>query len=494
MNVLKPPKSSWGLLKNFINGKWLNANSIANLPIYDPGIGEVIGEVPLGGKEDVDLAMETAYEAFKDWSLKPILERLQYLFKIKYILEQYKEDFAIVNTQNHGKAINDSRGDLRRAIENVEASIAMLLSLSKGEYQSEVAKDIDQYVVKEPLGVFSIITPFNFPIMIPFWFIPYAIALGNTLVVKVSPVTPAPMNYVMEKLSDVLPPGVVNLIHLDNSAVEYLVMHKLSEGTAFVGTSSIALKLYESAAKSGKRFLGGGSATNYAVVLEDADLTKTVETLIHSKYGNAGQRCLAIQNIVIVGGDDFYNRFKEAFKERAKRLIIGYGLNEKVEMGPMTTLQYKNNVIKKIENALSEGCKLVLDGREYKNQEYPNGFYLGPSILEDVYPDMSIAKEEIFGPVANLMRAKNLDEAIEWINKSKYHHSATVFTRNGYLAKEFARRVKVGNVGINIGTAAPAGWFPFGGRGLAGIGTQHPQIDVVDFFTDRKIIINRWFS
>jgi malonate-semialdehyde dehydrogenase (acetylating)/methylmalonate-semialdehyde dehydrogenase len=493
MAKVELPRKEWGILKNYIGGKWIDGQAINEAPLYDPGKGEIIGHVPLAGKELVDEAVEVAYEAFKDWSKTTIPDRLQYLFKLKWILEEQMENLARVNTLNHGKPLNDSRGDLRRAIENVEASIAMLLSLSKGEYQGRVARDIDEILMREPLGVFSIITPYNFPIMIPFWFIPYAIALGNTVVVKVSPITPIPMTYTMELLSEVLPKGVVNLIHIDNSVVDYMASHKLIEGTAFVGTSNIALKLYESVARAGKRFLGGGSATNYAVVMEDAILDKTVETLIHSKYGNTGQRCLAIQNIVIVGNDDFYNKFKNSFYERAKRLKIGYGLMGGVEMGPMTTERYRQNVVNKTEKAIEEGAKILLDGRNFKSEEFPKGFYLGPIILEEVHPNMEIVKEEIFGPVANLMRAGNLEEAIELINNAKYHHSSVIFTQSGAIARKFINEAKVGNVGINIGTAAPVGWFPFGGRGISGIGTQHPQIDVLDFFTDKKIAIIRWF-
>ncbi|MGC9106685.1 MAG: aldehyde dehydrogenase family protein [Infirmifilum sp.] len=485
--------SNWGRLRQFINGKFVDAHAENYAPFFDPGIGEAIGEVPLSGKEDVDVAVETAYEAFKTWSRLPVPDRLQYIFKLKQVMEEFKEEFAKINTINHGKPIRDSRGDLRRAIENVEGAISVLLSLSKGEYQREIARDIDEIMMREPLGVFSIIPAYNFPIMIPFWFLPYAVALGNTVVIKPSPVTPLPMTYVMEKIADIFPPGVVNVIHLDNSAVEHLVSHRLVEGTAFIGTSTIALKLYEISARAGKRYLGGGSAANYAVVMPDAVLDRTVETLIHAKYGNTGQRCLAIQNIVVVGDDSFYQKFRDAFIERARRLKVGYGLDETVEMGPMTTDRYRKEVLAKVDKALTEGARLVLDGRDYKVPEYPKGFYLGPSILEDVTPDMTIAREEVWGPVANLMRAKNLDEAIEWINKGKYHHSAVIFTQSGAWARKFVNEVNVGNVGVNIGVAAPVGWFPFGGRGISGLGSHHPQIDVVDFFTDRKITIIRWF-
>jgi len=493
VSVLQPPKTHYGKMKLFINGKWVESATDKYTPVYDPGKGEVIAEMPLATKEEVNEAIEAAYEAFKSWSTMPVPDRLQYIFRMKYLLEENKELLARVNTQNHGKVIRESRGDLRRSIENVEAAISVAYSLAKGEYQQEIAKSIDEILIREPLGVFAVVGPYNFPIMIPFWFIPYALVLGDTLVVKVSGTTPLPMMVTLEVLAESLPPGVLNLVYTDHELGEYLVTHPLVEGTAFVGTSTAALRLYELSAKHGKRFLGGGSASNYAVVMPDADLERTVHNLRDSKFGNTGQRCLAIQNIVIVGNDDFYNKFKNAFVELAKKIRIGYGLDERSEMGPMASRKYRENVIKWIEVGLSEGAKIVLDGRDYKNPEYPNGFYIGPTILEDVTPDMKIAREEIFGPVANLLRAGSLDEAIEWVNKNKYHHSASIFTRSGKWAREFMHRAHVGNVGVNIGIAAPVGWFPFGGKRLAGLGSHHPQMDVVDFFTDRKIAIVRWW-
>ncbi|MEM2137290.1 MAG: aldehyde dehydrogenase family protein, partial [Candidatus Methanomethylicia archaeon] len=225
----------------------------------------------------------------------------------------------------------------------------------------------------------------------------------------------------------------------------------------------------------------------------DANLEKAIPTLIDAKYGNTGQRCLAIQNITIVGNENFYNKFKEIFMETAKKIKVGHGLDETVNMGPMASQKYRENVIKMIEMGLEEGAKIILDGRRLNIPEYPKGYYLGPTIMENITPEMKIAREEIFGPVANLLKAENLDQAIEWINKNKYHHSAAIFTSNGKNAKEFKHKVKVGNIGINIGIAAPMGWLPFGGRGISGLGTQHPQIDTINFFTDRKIIITRWW-
>jgi malonate-semialdehyde dehydrogenase (acetylating)/methylmalonate-semialdehyde dehydrogenase len=493
MAVLQPPKTNYGKMKLFINGKWIESSTESYIPVYDPGRGEVIAEMPSATKEEIDEAVEAAYEAFKSWSRLPVPERMQYIFRMKYLLEENKEALARVNTQNHGKTIRESRGDLRRTIENVEAAISALYSLAKGEYQQEIAKDIDEVLTREPIGVFSIITPYNFPIMIPFWFIPYALALGDTLVVKVSPVTPLPMMATMEILANELPPGVLNLIYADDAMSEHLVTHPLVEGTAFVGTSRVGLRVYELSASHGKRFLGGGSASNYAVVMPDADLDRTVSVLRDSKFGNTGQRCLAIQNIVIVGDDQMYNKFRNAFVNSANQIKIGYGLDETVEMGPMASKRYKESVIKWIETGLSEGASIILDGRDARVPEYPDGFYIGPTVLEGVAPDMKIAKEEIFGPVANLIRAESLDEAIEWINRNKYHHTAAIFTKNGKWATDFLKNVNVGNVGINIGIAAPVGWFPFGGRKLSGLGSHHPQMDVIDFFTDRKIGIIRWF-
>lgn len=493
MSLLQPPKTNYGKMKLFINGKWVESSTDKYAPVYDPGKGEIIAEMPLATKEEVDAAIEAAYEAFKSWSRMPVPDRLQYIFRMKYLMEENKEILARVNTQNHGKVIRESRGDVRRSIENVEAAISVAYSLAKGEYQQEIAKGIDEILIREPLGVFTIVSPFNFPIMIPFWFIPYALALGDTLVVKASSTTPLPLVITVEILAETLPPGVLNVVYTDHEVGEYMVTHPKVEGTAFVGTSSAGLRLYELSAKHGKRFLGGGSASNYAVVMPDADLERTVHNLRDSKFGNAGQRCLAIQNIVIIGDDNFYNKFKNAFVELAKKIKIGYGLDETSEMGPIASKKYRESIIKWIETGLSEGAKLVLDGREYKNPEYPNGFYLGPTILEGVTPDMKVAREEIFGPVANLLRAESLDEVIEWVNNNKYHHSAAIFTRSGKWAREFVHRVYVGNVGVNIGIAAPVGWFPFGGKRLAGLGSHHPQMDVVDFFTDRKIVITRWW-
>ncbi|MEM1526397.1 MAG: CoA-acylating methylmalonate-semialdehyde dehydrogenase [Ignisphaera sp.] len=493
MPLLEPPKWYYGKLKAFINGKWIEPEAKSYLAVYDPGSGKVIGEVPQVTKEVVDEAVEAAYEAFKSWSRISVPERAQYIFKIKYILEENREILARVNTLNHGKTIKESRGDIRRTIENVEAAISLIYTLSKGEFQRDIARGIDEILIREPLGVFAVVGPYNFPIMIPFWFIPYALALGNTLVVKASSVTPVPMMQTLEVLADTLPPGVLNLIYTDHEIGEYLVTHPLVEGTAFVGTSTAALRLYELSAKYGKRFLAGGSASNYAVVMPDCDLERTVATLRDSKFGNAGQRCLAIQNIAVVGDDQFYNKFKNAFVETTKALKIGHGLDETTDMGPMASKRYKDHVVKMIEKGIEEGAKLILDGRSVKVEEFPQGFYLGPTIFEGVTPDMVIAKEEVFGPVANILRAENLDEVTEWINNNKYHHSAAIFTSNGKAAREFMHRAYVGNVGINIGIAAPVGWFPFGGKRLAGLGSHHPQMDVLDFFSDRKVVIVRWW-
>ncbi|MGC9104091.1 MAG: CoA-acylating methylmalonate-semialdehyde dehydrogenase [Candidatus Methanodesulfokora sp.] len=491
--MLQPPKLNYGRMKLFINGKWIESSTSSYLPVYDPGKGEIIAEMPSATKEEIDEAVEAAYEAFKSWSRTPVPERLQHIFRMKYLLEENKEKLARINTQNHGKTIRESRGDLRRTIENVEAAISALYSIAKGEFQQEIARGIDEVMMREPLGVFAVITPYNFPIMIPFWFIPYALALGDTLVVKVSPVTPLPMMAVMEILANELPPGVLNLVYADDVASEHLVTHPLIEGTAFVGTSRVGLRVYELSASHGKRFLGGGSASNYAVVMPDADLDRAVNVLRESKFGNTGQRCLAIQNIVIVGNDQFYDKFRSSFVESAKQIKIGYGLDETVDMGPMASSRYKESVVRWIEKGLSEGASMVLDGRNVTVPEHPNGFYIGPTVLERVAPDMNVAREEIFGPVANLMRADSLDEAVEWINRNKYHHSAVIFTSNGKWARDFLQSVNVGNVGVNIGIAAPVGWFPFCGRRLSGLGSHHPQIDVIDFFTDRKVGIIRWF-
>ncbi|MCS7133456.1 MAG: CoA-acylating methylmalonate-semialdehyde dehydrogenase [Candidatus Caldarchaeum sp.] len=485
---------SFGRLRNFIGGEWVEPNTEIWRPAFDPGSGRVIAEVPYTSDDGVKEAVESAAYAFESWSSLPFLERVKYLFEMKRVLENRFEELAFLNTLNHGKTLEESRGDLRRAFENIDAAIAAAYTLAKGDLMHEIAPRIDEMAVREPLGVFSIITPFNFPIMIPFWFMPYAIALGNTVVIKPSDITPVPMTKVVEILHREvkLPPGVVNLVHGGKETAEAMVKNREVKGVSFVGSTSAAQNIYRLAGEHGKRCIAQGGAKNYIVVMPDANLEITMPAVISSFFGNTGQRCLAGSNLLVVE-NGFKQRFLNKFVERSRSIVIGHGLRNGVEMGPLVTRQAKTRVSSFVERGVEEGAKLLLDGRGVTVHEFPDGFYMGANVFDDVSPDMTIAQEEIFGPVASVLTASSLDEAIDIINtKTNYGNMACIFTSSGTHANTFAKHVNVGNIGINLGVAAPAAYFPFGGRRNSFYGVLHGQIDSVDFFTDKKVIISRW--
>ncbi len=480
-------------LENYMGGEWVRSESENVKPIYDPGRGEVIGYVPFSLESEISRAVDVADEAFLKWSETPLPQRLKYLFRMRRILEEHFEELARINTINHGKTLEESRGDLVRAMENVDMAIAAAQTLGKGESLEQVADGVDEMMVKEPLGVFSIISPFNFPIMIPFWFIPYAIVLGNTVVVKPSEITPLPMVYVVRLIEKEvqLPPGVINLVHGGKESVEALIKNKHVAGVTFVGSTAAAKNVYRLAGEYGKRVIAQGGAKNPIVVMPDARLDKFMPSIISSFFGNAGQRCLAGSNLITIG--ESAERVKRMFVNAASQLRIGYGLDSGTDMGPLVTAEARVRVKSLIAQGIEEGADLILDGRETIVEEYPGGFYLGPTILEDVTPDMTVAKTEIFGPVASIIHAENVDQAIEIINNcTDYGNMACIFTSDGGSARKFRRKVNAGNIGVNIGVAAPTAQFPFSGRRNSFYGTLHAQADTVDFFTDRKVIISRW--
>ncbi|MEM4303619.1 MAG: CoA-acylating methylmalonate-semialdehyde dehydrogenase [Candidatus Caldarchaeum sp.] len=485
---------SFGRLRHFVNGEWIDSRTEVWRPVYDPGAGRVIAEVPYATDEEVNAAVEAAAEAFEKWSRQPFLERVKYLFQMKRVLENRFDELAAINTLNHGKTLEESRGDLRRAIENVDAAIAAVYTLAKGEMMHEISPRIDEYSVKEPLGVFAVICPFNFPIMIPFWFFPFAIVLGNTVVIKPSDITPVPMTRVMEVLQEEvkLPSGVINLVHGGKETAEALVKHPEVKGVCFVGSTPAAKNIYRLAGEHGKRCIAQGGAKNYIVVMPDADMDVTLPATVSSFFGNTGQRCLAGSNLLVVD-KGFKKNFLDKFARRSKELVIGHGLLHGVEMGPLVSKAAQTRVKSYVEKGVEEGARLLLDGTEVRVHEFPDGFYLGANIFDEVTPDMTIAREEIFGPVASVITASSIDEAIETINaKTEYGNMACIFTSTGSNASKFIKYVNAGNIGVNIGVAAPAAYFPFAGRKNSFYGVLHGQIDSVDFFTDKKVVITRW--
>jgi len=480
-------------LKLLIDGKWTSSQSEAMLPVMNPGTGREICKVPLALKEEVNEAIVSSQRAFERWKEVPLPERMQYLFKMKFAFEEHLEELARVNTQNHGKAIRESRGDIRRTIENVEAGIAAGYTLLKGDHLDQIAQGIDEGTVKEPLGVFGVICPFNFPIMVPFWFVPFAIVAGCTVVVKPSEITPLPMTWAMELIQREvkLPNGVLNIIQGSKETVEALIQHPLVKGVTFVGSTAVGRYVYKLAGEYGKRAIVQAGAKNSIVVMPDADLSSSTESCISSLYGNAGQRCLAGANVVTLS--KHRKALVEKLTDRARQLKLGYGLSEATELGPMVSKKARERAAQYVEKGIGDGASVALDGRGIHVSSYEDGYYLGPTLLDDVHPGMAVVKEEIFGPVGTVIEVESLDRAIDFINTStNYGNAASIFTTNGASARKFRRAVRAGNIGINVGVAAPVGFFPFGGMGDSFFGVLHGQMDSVDFFTDRKVIISHW--
>ena len=486
----------FGRVKNYINGEWVASKSEDIMVNKDPATGEVLSEVAMSTREEVGAAVKAAREAFKEWRRVPAVNRARYLFELKQLLEENFEELSVVQTKEHGKTIDESRGETRRGIENVEVASG-IPSLMMGESLQDIASGIDTKLIREPLGVFACIAPFNFPFMIPLWFMPYAIATGNTFIVKASEYVPNSQTRFFELMDEVdFPPGVVNLLHGSKDVANGLIDHPDVKGITFVGSSPVAKQIYKRCGEVGKRVIAQGGAKNFLVVMPDADLKQTIAAIMTSFFGNAGQRCLAGANALVVGKDDnFYKEFVAEFKKAAASVTLGHGLDDDTQMGPLQAEFRKNNVLGYINKGIEEGAGLILDGRNPGLAEgTPDTCFLAPSIFENVEPEMTIAREEIFGPVASILRADDLDHAIEIVNNLPYGNQASIFTSSGKTAREFGYKVQTGNVGINIGIAAPMAFFPFSGMKESFFGVLHGQgKDAVRFFTESKVIIERWF-
>lgn len=488
----------FGRVENYIDGEWVASASTDIMANINPATGEQISEVAMSTAEEVNAAVAAAKAAQKEWRQVPPVARARYLFELKELLEETFEELSVIQTKEHGKTIDESRGETRRGIENVEVACG-IPSLMMGETLQDIAAGIDTRLVREPLGVFTCIAPFNFPFMIPLWFMPYALATGNTFIVKASEYVPNSQSKLFDIIDEVdFPPGVVNLVHGSKDVSNMLIDHPDVSGVTFVGSTPVAKQIYERCGAAGKRVIAQGGAKNYLVVMSDADLDQTIAAFMTSFFGNAGQRCLAGANALIVGKDDgFYHTFVDAFVEAAASVSLGDGLRDDTQMGPLQADFRKENVLRYIDKGVEEGARLIIDGREQQPAGGPSGTgscFLGPSIFTDVTPDMTIAKEEIFGPVASILRADDLDQAIAMVNRLPFGNAASIFTSNGGVAREFGYRVETGNVGINIGIAAPMAFFPFSGMKDSFYGILHGQgKDAVRFFTESKVIIERWF-
>lgn len=480
-------------LKNYIHGKWTESHEQQTIDVINPANQEVIGKVPYGEKtgQDVDLAVAAAAKVFQEWSETPVMKRVQPLYKLKYLLEEYIDDIARLITLECGKSFAESKAEMQRAIENVETACGTPM-LIQSEFSENVATGIDEFMIRQPVGVCACISPFNFPGMIPFWFLPYAIACGNSFIIKPSEKVPLTMMKVFELIDTLdLPKGLINLVHGGKESVDALLDHSDVKAISFVGSTKVAQYIYQRGAANGKRVQAQGGAKNPVIVMPDADIEMAAKIVADSVYGCAGQRCLAASNIITV--DDGNGNIREALVEAAKGKTTGFGLEDGIEMGPVITPDSKSRIEHLINKGIAEGANLLLDGRNPTVKGYESGNFIKPTILENVALDGEVIKTEIFGPVMSLLHMHTIDDAINFVNSNNYGNMACLFTSSGLNARTFRNRANAGNIGINIGVAAPMAQFPFSGWNNSFFGDLHGQgRHAIEFFTQTKVVIERW--
>jgi malonate-semialdehyde dehydrogenase (acetylating)/methylmalonate-semialdehyde dehydrogenase len=478
-------------LLNYAGGSWSQSSSNEYLPVINPATNTHIAYVPAGTKDDVDAVVRAAAAAFPGWRRTPPEDRIQYLFKLKQLLEDGIEDLARTCTLENGKMLAESRGELRRAIENVEVACG-IPTLMQGYNLEDIASGIDETMIRQPLGVVAAITPFNFPAMISFWFLPYAIACGNTFILKPSEKVPLTAQRIFEYLEQLnLPAGVVNLLHGNSTVVDALLDHPGVRAISFVGSTPVARHIYARAAQNGKRVQCQGGAKNHVLVLPDADIETSSRIIADGAFGCAGQRCLAVSVAVTVG--DARKQFTAQVAEMADAMKVGSGLDESMQMGPVITAASKSRIENLIASGASAGANVLLDGRRHNGDTPGAGNFLRPTLLDQVPAESALANTEIFGPVLSLIHAETLDEGIEIISRSPYGNMASIFTTSGAAARQFRYEVPAGNIGINIGVAAPMAYFPFSGWGDSFFGILHAQgRDAVEFYTEKKVVVERW--
>jgi len=493
MALLPEVKSDFGKQKFLIDGEWVESKSTTVHQNTNPATGEVISEFSEATKEETQAAVSAAHRAFEEWRDVPLRDRAHLLFDMRGKFEEHFEELSRILVQDHGRTIDEARGSVRRVIENIESACSAVYGLAqRNEHMDQVADGIDQYLIWEPLGAFLIITPGNIPMHAWSSFVPYGLAAGCTMVVSPSRQCPVASEAICRVTQEVgFPPGVLNLIHGGRTINKEILSHPEVKGVGFIGSNWAGWELFELCGKLGKASSINGNGKNHVVMMPDADLDSGMQWLLRGCFGMSGQRCLGVDNIVIIG--DIYDEVKTKFKEAAAKMKLGYGLNPETELGPMTTQAGKEKVIGWIEKSLVEGAKIVLDGRSAKVKDYPKGYFLGPTILENVNVDMPMAKEEAFGPVAALIRGEGLGQAIDWINtKTNLGHTACIMTRDGRNARKFIREANVGNVGINVGVAQPYAFFPLGSRRESFVGTAKSRMASMRMFMDEKTVVARW--
>jgi malonate-semialdehyde dehydrogenase (acetylating)/methylmalonate-semialdehyde dehydrogenase len=479
-------------LDNFIGGRWVHAQTDSFFDVHNPAVGDVIGRTPLSTSADVDAAVQAALRAFPAWRDTPVNARAQILYRFKALLEEHFVELARIVTTEHGKTLDEARGSVRRGIECVEVACGAP-SLTQGAALEDIAHGIDCHVVRQPLGVCAAIAPFNFPAMVPMWFLPFAIASGNTFVLKPSEQVPLSQRRMVDLLQQCdLPPGVVNLVNGGAEVVNAICDHPGIRAVSFVGSTAVARHVYQRATHTGKRVQALGGAKNFVVVMPDADLEHSIGVISESFYGCAGERCLAGSVLVPVG--DIHAETRDRLVASAKALKVGDGSLPGVTMGPVISAKHRDRVVSYIEKGVAEGASLVVDGRKTRVEDRPNGYFVGPTVFDRVTPGMSVGREEIFGPVASITPVKTLDEAIALMRAHPNANATSIFTRSGKAAREFSKHATASMVGVNIGVAAPMAYFPFGGAKDSFFGDlkAHGR-DSWEFYTDKKVTITRWF-
>jgi malonate-semialdehyde dehydrogenase (acetylating) / methylmalonate-semialdehyde dehydrogenase len=479
------------VLDNYVGGRWTATSSSETLPVTNPATGETLARVPLSSSADLDAAVRSAREALPAWRAVSVIERGRKLFALRQALDSRREELAQSVTTEMGKTLGDARAEVARMIEMVECACAVPTTM-QGRIVEDVARGVDAETVRQPVGVCAAIVPFNFPAMVPFWFLPFAIACGNSFILKPSEQVPLTQQIAFEMLDQLqLPPGVVNLVNGGREVVEGILDHPGIDAVSFVGSAPVARIVYERAAKAGKRVQALGGAKNHMVVMPDAVIDKTVSGIIGSAFGAAGQRCMAGSVVVTVG--EAHDRLLPSLREAAERLTVGDGVDEQTDVGPVISERARDRIRAAIDQAAQEGAEPVVDGRD--PGKLPDGAYLGPTILDGVRPDMEAAREEIFGPVLSIIQADSLDEAIEIVGRSRFGNGVSIFTESGAAVRRFRHEVQAGMVGVNIGVAAPVAFFPFSGWKDSFLGDLHAHgTDAVDFYTRKKTITSRWFS
>ncbi len=479
------------LAANYVGGEWLASDSLEILEVTNPATAESLASVPLAGGEDVDKAISAAAQAFPVWRRTPAPERIQYLFAFKQLLEAHFDEIARITTLENGKTLAESKAELRRGIENVEVACG-IPTLMQGYNLEDVSSGIDEIMIRQPLGVVAAITPFNFPAMIPLWFLPYAIACGNTFILKPSERVPLTARRIFELLHQTgIPRGVVNLVVGAKAAVDALLQHPEVRAISFVGSTPVAKYIYVEGARHGKRVQCQGGAKNYVVIMPDADLDMAAKVVSDSAFGCAGQRCLAVSAAIMVG--EAREKFSPAILDIAGSLRVGNGLDESVQMGPVISTASKTRIEQAIATGIEGGGRVLLDGRGAQLPKGDHGNFLGPTVLTGIGSNHVLATTEIFGPVLALESAADLDEAIAVISRNPYGNAASIFTSSGVAARKFRYEIPTGNVGVNIGVAAPMAYFPFSGWKDSFLGVLHGQgRDGVEFYTDKKVVVERW--